>query len=92
MRPHSLAALLLTFSLVLSWVHPGNTSEKIQIGIIQYNVKGGQGGWTAFNGILKQQIRLITDQINASAVDFLALEQAGEQPGLPGPIISDIRL
>jgi hypothetical protein len=80
------AKIVLFFVLLDSLGHSGRATE---IGIIQYNVKGGQGGWTAVNDIVTQQIRLIARQVKLGTVDFIALEQADLQAGVPGPIISD---
>jgi hypothetical protein len=86
MRSKFVVALLLVCVSSPSWT--GNKSKKAQIGIIQYNVKGGQGGWTTAHGVIDAQVRLIVDQVNASSVDFIALEQASERAGSPDPLIS----
>jgi hypothetical protein len=87
MRTHALtiavAALLESF-----WSDSGETADEAHVGIIQYNVKGGQGGWTKAGGVLDTQVHLIANKIKVSPVDFVALEQAGEIPGAPGPLIS----
>jgi hypothetical protein len=81
-----LASLVSALTLLISWNGAGRASE---IGIVQYNVKGGQGGWMAANGVLDKQIDLIFNRIKKGGVDFVTLEQADERAGVPGPILSD---
>lgn len=78
--------IVLALLLLVGLSHSGRATE---IGIIQYNVKGGQGGWTTANDVVGQQIRLIARQVQQRVVDFIALEQADLQAGVPGPIISE---
>jgi hypothetical protein len=85
-------SFLLAFFGCIFWTccsFAADTPDDTQIGVIQYNVKGGQGGWTTSSGILSAQIGIIEHQINSAAVDFIALEQATEMAGLPSPLISD---
>jgi hypothetical protein len=78
--PQSIDSLGIVFS---------DTRIKKQVTILQYNVKGGQGGWTTTHDIINKQVDIIAHPIGNSSVDFIALEQADEKAGLPGPIISE---
>lgn len=84
-----LRILFATACLLFGTAVSSGPSRATEIGIIQYNVKGGHGGWTHEDGTLEKQINLIVDRVNRSRVDFVALQQADERPGEPGPIISD---
>jgi hypothetical protein len=86
MRTRALRTILYTLPLLVFWANSGATYDEATVSIIQYNVKGGQGGWTG--GTLDAQVRLIANEIEDSVVDFVALEQAS-QPGTLGPLISD---
>ena len=60
-------------------------------GIIQYNVKGGQGGWTAESQTRVKQVALIINEIKqlkgaAKPIDFITLEQA-DQPLLADDLV-----
>src|ERR1700749_4249592 len=79
---------LSAFILISPWGCASHAFEDAPIGVIQYNVKGGQGGRSTADGVLDKPVSLIVNQINAASVDFLTLEQASESPGLPGTIIS----
>jgi hypothetical protein len=69
-----------TFLLALSNA-PADSAGQTTIGVMQYNVKGGQGGWTDIDQIRAKQIQLIVNEIKelkakASPIDFITLEQA----------------
>jgi hypothetical protein len=80
------AKAVVVFVLLIFPAHSGQATE---IGIIQYNVKAGQGGWTTVNDVVGQQIRLIAREAKKNIADFIAVEQADLEAGMPGPIISD---
>lgn len=67
-----------------------STAFSETIGVIQYNVKGGQGGWDKAH---KHQVELIAKTISQKKdqdkVDFVALQQADITPGIPDPLLSD---
>ena len=77
----SAAALAL---LALSSAGPGSgamAGSQFSVGVIEYNAKESQGGWTTkFGDVLGKQIKLIVDKIrdksNPSPVQFIALDQA----------------
>ena len=76
----STAALAL---LALSSAGPasGAMAAQFSVGVIEYNAKESQGGWTTHYGnVLAKQIKLIVDKIsdksNPSPVQFIALDQA----------------
>jgi hypothetical protein len=55
---------------------------QFSVGVIEYNAKASQGGWTTdYGNVLAKQIKLIVDKIrdksNPSPVQFIALDQAG---------------
>jgi hypothetical protein len=66
----------LAFSCGVPKTTAANATE---IGIIQYNTKDGQGGWTSGGDVLGYQLALIAGKIKTDRVDFIALEQAGQQ-------------
>ena len=77
----STAALVL---LALSSAGPasGVMAGQFSVGVIEYNAKASQGGWTTdYDNVLAKQIKLIVDKIrdksNPSPVQFIALDQAG---------------
>jgi hypothetical protein len=92
MRVRRIAIVLLAMPVLAFSSYSSNTAEGTQIGIIQYNVKGGQGGWTTVNGVLDKQVQLIANQIKTNGVDFITLEQASEKPGSPDPFSISHRL
>ena len=54
---------------------------QFSVGVIEYNAKESQGGWTTqYGNVLAKQIKLIVDKIrdksNPSPVQFIALDQA----------------
>ncbi|PHQ82098.1 MAG: hypothetical protein COB66_00860 [Coxiella sp. (in: Bacteria)] len=62
-----------------------------QIGVLQYNVKASSAVWT--NPALRdKQLKLIETQIKAAPnkVDFIALEEANAEFGIPGPLLSTV--
>ena len=70
--------------LALSCAGPASPAMAAQfsVGVIEYNAKASQGGWTTLYGdVLAKQIKLIVDKIrdpsNPSPVQFIALDQAG---------------
>lgn len=83
-----LTALLLTLAALMALSSAPLWAQSI--GIIQYNVKAGQGGW---DKVSSQQIALIANTIKRkqkhNPVDFIALQQADLKPGLPSPPLSD---
>src|SRR6202035_4382960 len=79
----STAALAL---LALSSAGPvsGAMAAQFSVGVIEYNAKESQGGWTTqYGDVLAKQIKLIVDKIrdksNPSPVQFIALDQAKAQ-------------
>ena len=83
--------------LLLATAWSTNSTTQLSVGIIQYNVKGGQGGWEEANDIRRDQIKIIAKKIkdeqrNKRTVDFVTLEQADpplldealNKEGLPG--------
>lgn len=86
-----IAATIATFGL-LGWMLAfspitAKAAGQTAVGVIQYNVKGGQGGWTKKGGaqgnedIRAKQVALIVKEISArkaagDPVDFITLEQA----------------
>jgi hypothetical protein len=76
--PTLAAALVLLFAGPTS----GATAGQFSVGVIEYNAKASQGGWTTkYGNVLQKQIKLIVDKIrdksNPSPVQFVALVQAG---------------
>ena len=75
--------LTLLFLMILS--PSGAIAGQFSVGVIEYNAKASQGGWTTKYGKpsppLPLQIDLIADKINdtsnPSPVQFIALVQAG---------------
>jgi hypothetical protein len=75
------AALVL---LALSSAGPASRAmagSQFSVGVIEYNAKESQGGWTTqYGDVLAKQIKLIVDKINdksnPSPVQFIALDQA----------------
>lgn len=60
----------------------GAMAAQFSVGVIEYNAKASQGGWTTdYGDVLAKQIKLIVDKIrdksNPSPVQFIALDQAG---------------
>jgi hypothetical protein len=58
--------------------------SQFSVGVIEYNAKESQGGWTTqYGDVLGKQIKLIVDKIrdksNPSPVQFIALDQAKAQ-------------
>jgi hypothetical protein len=77
-------AIALVAASPFGWSSGAMAANQLSIGVIQYNAKASQGGWTsdpAYGDPLKKQIALIVDKIrdtsNPSPVQFIALEQAG---------------
>jgi hypothetical protein len=67
--------------LALASVGPGAMAAQFSVGVIEYNAKASQGGWTTdYGNILAKQIKLIVgkinDKSNPSPVQFIALDQA----------------
>jgi hypothetical protein len=69
--------------LALSSAGPASSvlAGQFSVGVIEYNAKESQGGWTTgYGNVLKKQIKLIVDKIrdksNPSPVQFIALDQA----------------
>lgn len=67
--------------LALASAGPGAMATQFSVGVIEYNAKASQGGWTTdYGNILAKQIKLIVDKINdksnPSPVQFIALDQA----------------
>lgn len=61
------------------------------IGVIQYNVKAGQGGWDDNGPVTHIQADLIADTIKKKNVDFVILQSAdAPNAGTPNPLISDL--
>jgi hypothetical protein len=61
---------------------PGAMAAQFSVGVIEYNAKASQGGWTTdYGNVLAKQIKLIVEKIrdksNPSPVQFIALDQAG---------------
>jgi hypothetical protein len=83
------STILISLAILFGLRDDGSAAESFTIGVIQYNVKGGSGGWKNASGVLDAQFGLIKDQIRSNQVDFIALEQAGDKPGKPEPIISN---
>jgi hypothetical protein len=84
-----LITILISLVLLFCLRCAGSADEPSTIGVIQYNVKGGFGGWKRANSVLDAQVKLIIDQIRSAPVDFIALEQADDDASIPEPIISD---
>jgi hypothetical protein len=70
--------------LALSAAGPASVAMagQFSVGVIEYNAKASQGGWTTdYGNVLAKQIKLIVDKINdksnPSPVQFIALDQAG---------------
>ena len=86
MRRH---AFFVVGLLLSGFLLSGLPVRAAEIGVLQYNVKGGHGGWTLENDTLQKQIDLIVRHVRRNKVDFIALQQAGLTAGDPGPAISD---
>jgi hypothetical protein len=84
----SFERILLTLLLSSFFVNFTRASNDTPVGVIQYNVKGRQGGWIEEGGVMDVQVHLIAEKIKASAVDFVALEQASEMAGSSRTLIS----
>jgi hypothetical protein len=68
-------------SCLLPLIFPANAVGQTSVGVIQYNVKGGQGGWTEATQTRAKQVQLIVNEVkalrdHANSVDFISLEQA----------------
>jgi hypothetical protein len=79
------AALALVLAPVFAWRSGALATSAISIGVIEYNAKASQGGWTLNYGDpipLPLQIDLIANKINDASnpdpVQFIALVQAGD--------------
>jgi len=81
-------AFLALFLFVLLSPDLAHAASAQTIGVIQYNVKSGQRGWTTQNDVLDKQTHLVTDEVKSAPVDFIALEQAPEKPGVARSNIS----
>jgi hypothetical protein len=75
--------------ITAGWLSQGFALGETQVGIIQYNVKHGQGGWTTDSNVIVKQAGIIVDKVKSASVDFVALEQAGKWQGSVGLLISD---
>src|ERR1700719_1082766 len=76
----STAALAL-LTLSSAGAASGAMAGQFSVGVIEYNAKESQGGWTTkYGDVLAKQIKLIVDKINdksnPSPVQFIALDQA----------------
>jgi hypothetical protein len=76
------AAALALLALSSAGPAPGAMAgSQFSVGVIEYNAKESQGGWTTqYGDVLGKQIKLIVDKIrdksNPSPVQFIALDQA----------------
>lgn len=80
----SLVGALICLCAIFGRLENGRADKPPSIGVIQYNVKGGQGGWTDTDGVLSAQVRIIVNRMRSGAVDFVALEQASATGGQAG--------
>lgn len=92
-----LAALskIVTFVIAASsflWLPVAMAANPLTFGVIQYNAKASQGGWTPdpkYGAPLANQIALLVDKVkdksNPSPVEFVSLDQAGA-PATPAGI------
>jgi hypothetical protein len=83
MRP--VVSVLLALS---AWFFSDVARSQTSIGVVQYNVKHGQGGWTDEFDVMRKQIDIIATAVKENAVDFVSLEQAGSIDN-QGQIISE---
>src|ERR1700722_14541175 len=77
----STAALVLLALTSGGPVSSAIEAGQFSVGVIEYNAKESQGGWTTqYGDVLAKQIKLIVDKINdksnPSPVQFIALDQA----------------
>jgi hypothetical protein len=77
----STAALALLALSSAGPVSGAMAGSQFSVGVIEYNAKESQGGWTTqYGDVLAKQIKLIVDKIrdksNPSPVQFIALDQA----------------
>jgi hypothetical protein len=75
----SAAALALLALSSAGPVSGAMAGSQFSVGVIEYNAKESQGGWTTkFGDVLGKQIKLIVDKIrdksNPSPVQFIALD------------------
>ena len=78
------AAALAFLALSSAGPASGAMAAQFSVGVIEYNAKESQGGWTTqYGDVLAKQIKLIVDKIrdksNPSPVQFIALDQAKAQ-------------
>jgi hypothetical protein len=80
----STAALALLALSPAGPVSGAMAGSQFSVGVIEYNAKESQGGWTTkYGDVLGKQIKLIVDKMrdksNPSPVQFIALDQAKVQ-------------